>query len=249
MTRVTPTEWVELIDERTHTTYRFNVSWLLSGWECIYGRGCQGIRTAEAPELAEGCCSYGAHLRDADERDQVEAWAARIPDELWQYASVGRRRGPVVRAGANAWRTRVVDGACVFLNRPGSAQGAGCALHQWAERDKVSAQGRKPTVCWQVPLRLDYEHDDGNEVVTVTAWSRRHWGAGGAEFAWWCTAAPAAFGATTPLYVRASGELSELLPAGIWRAARAHLEARRAAGSVVPFALPLPRRRRATQSR
>ena len=256
MSRISASEWVELTDEKAHTTYRIDVSWLTSGWECIYGRGCQGVRTARAPELVEGCCSYGAHLRDREERDQVEAWAARLPEEMWQYAGVGRRRGPVVSAGRQTWRTRVVDGACIFLNRPGSAQGPGCALHQWAERDRVAPLTRKPVVCWQVPMRLDYTpaSDPGsstgvaNEVVTLTAWSRRHWGAGGAEFAWWCTEDPAAFTAPEPLFRRAAAELAQLLPASVWAALREHLETR-LTSEIVPFALPAPRRRRTPTSR
>lgn len=237
------TEWVEIVDSTSATIYRFDVSWLVSGWECIYGRGCQGVRTAPAAELAEGCCSYGAHLRDDAERASVEEWANKIPAELWQYGARGRKAGVVVRAGGGQWRTRVIDGACVFLNRPGSAQGQGCALHSWALRDAVSPVGRKPVVCWQLPVRLDYSDDPRGDVVTVGAWTRAHWGAGGADFAWWCTEAPEAYEAATPLYLRAATELKTLLPAKVWRDLREYLDRRLATSQPAPYPVAQPRQR------
>ena len=37
-------EWVTLIDpENDHRRYTFDVSFLLSDYTCVYGRGCQGI--------------------------------------------------------------------------------------------------------------------------------------------------------------------------------------------------------------
>ena len=47
-------------------------------WQCIYGRGCQGVLTGPAPELAQGCCSYGAHFTDDDDADRVEAAARTL---------------------------------------------------------------------------------------------------------------------------------------------------------------------------
>ena len=37
-------------------------TFLTSNWTCIFGNGCQGVLTGPAPELVQGCCSYGAHL-------------------------------------------------------------------------------------------------------------------------------------------------------------------------------------------
>ena len=43
-------------------TWVFDVTFLTSNWTCIFGNGCQGVLTGPAPELVQGCCSYGAHL-------------------------------------------------------------------------------------------------------------------------------------------------------------------------------------------
>lgn len=88
--------------------------------------------------------------------------------------------------------TRVVDGACVFLNRPGFAGGVGCALHIAAIQAGESTTEWKPSVCWQLPLRVDWalvdENDrDGPETATVRRWTRADWGDHGRTMAWCCT--------------------------------------------------------------
>ena len=66
--RLTPAdahEWVSFEDPAEEREWRFDVTFLLSHWGCLYGCGCQGVLTAPAPEMAQGCCSYGAHFTDA----------------------------------------------------------------------------------------------------------------------------------------------------------------------------------------
>ncbi len=90
--------------------------------------------------------------------------------------------------------TRVVDGACIFLNRPDHPNGAGCAFHQAAVSRGESYLDWKPEVCWQVPMRLDYHRDDNDHLTYILReWKRRDWGEGGADFHWWCTEDPLAF--------------------------------------------------------
>ena len=38
---------------------------------CIYGAGCKGVLDGDATELAQGCCSYGAHFIDDDDVQTV----------------------------------------------------------------------------------------------------------------------------------------------------------------------------------
>ena len=84
--------------------------------------------------------------------------------------------------------SRLVDGACIFLNRPGFAGGIGCALHTAALDAGERPLDWKPEVCWQLPLRLEDEHRrHGHVTSTLREWKRRDWGAGGDEFHWWCT--------------------------------------------------------------
>ena len=124
--------------------------------ECIYGNGCQGVLTGPAPELAQGCCSYGAHFTGQEDADRVEAVARTLGPEVWQFHAKGRK-GVVKKLADGDLGTRLVDDACIFLNRPGFATGPGCALHVEAARRGVSHVELKPEVCWQLPLRREDE--------------------------------------------------------------------------------------------
>ena len=81
---------------------------------------------------------------------------------------------------AERTHTRVVEhghDACIFLNRPGFEGGAGCALHIAAVDAGDSPTEWKPSVCWQLPLRIDWQEiDDDTESATVRRWSRADWG-------------------------------------------------------------------------
>jgi hypothetical protein len=199
-----------------HRTWVFDVTFLASPWTCIYGRGCQGVLTEAAPEMEQGCCSYGAHFVDEDDANAVLAAADRLTDDQWQHRRLAIRRGGPIRRGANdTLVTRMVGEACIFLNRPGFAGGAGCALHRGAIESGERPLDWKPDVCWQLPLRLVEETDaSGHVTSTVREWKRRDWGAGGFEFHWWCTDAPDAFVGTRPVYRELRDELIELV--GRW---------------------------------
>jgi hypothetical protein len=78
-----------------------------------------------------------------------------------------------------------VEGACIFLNRPGFAGGEGCALHLGALAEGDSPIDWKPSVCWQLPIKVDWvDRGDGGEVATVRRWARGDWGEIGEEMAW-----------------------------------------------------------------
>jgi hypothetical protein len=204
-------EWVSFEDPDEHRTWVFDVTFMLSHWGCIFGRGCQGVLTGPTPELEQGCCSYGAHFVDAADRRRVERAAKTLTDEQWQFRRKGLQRGIVKQNQKGEMQTRLVDGACIFLNRPGFPTGAGCALHVAAMQRGVPHLELKPDVCWQLPLRRDEDvHDDGSVTSTIRQWDRRHWGSGGEEFHWWCTEAPEAFTEQEPVYKTLRDELVAL---------------------------------------
>ena len=186
-------EWLSFDDPEEDRTWLFDLTFLLSRWTCIFGRGCQGVLTEAAPELVQGCCSYGAHFTDDDDRTRTEEIARTLTDEEWQFRKVGRKKG-VAQKQDGAWTSLLHKDACVFLNRPGFAGGAGCALHIAAVNRGLPQMALKPEVCWQLPLRrLDSTDELGHVTTTLREWKRRDWGEGGSEFAWWCTDAPDAF--------------------------------------------------------
>ena len=198
-------EFVEVVDG--DTMWRFDPGFLRSNWTCIWGQGCKGILDAPAEHLQQGCCSVGAELTDVDEAMTVSALAATIPEHLWQF------RGSVdaddVFHDASRGNTKVVDGACIFLNRPGFAGGAGCALHLAAVEYGESPIDWKPSVCWQLPIRVEWEmQPSGIEHATVRAWSRADWGAEGTTMAWCCTEEPEAYVGDGPVIDTLAEELA-----------------------------------------
>ncbi|MEO7398579.1 MAG: hypothetical protein ABIW84_08450 [Ilumatobacteraceae bacterium] len=168
------------------TVWRFDRAFLTSNWTCIWGRGCHGIDTEKRADRGLGCCSVGAEIESIDEAMLVAASAAALSPDRFQYHHVASAEG-VFSDDARS-NTRVVDGACVFLNRPGFAGGAGCALHLAAVAVDESPLDWKPSVCWQLPIKVEWEvGDDQIEVATVRAWRRDDWGEDGATMAWCCT--------------------------------------------------------------
>ena len=236
-------EWVSFDDPEEDRTWVFDVTFLLSDWNCIFGRGCQGVLTGPAPELEQGCCSYGAHFTGDDDAERVKAAARTLGPLEWQFAGVGRRGG-VLRTQKDGTRvTRLVDGACIFLNRPGFGAGAGCALHQAALARGAEPLALKPDVCWQLPLRReDRVDDDGHVASTVGQWDRRHWGDGGEQFHWWCTEAPEAFGGPEPVYLQMAAELVALTTPEAYRQLVTYLDARASTGVPLPHPAVRPPR-------
>lgn len=176
----------EVLSPSGDTLWRFERTFLRSNWTCIWGRGCLGILDQPAADLQQGCCSVGAELTDLDEAMNVSALAATVPHRLWQFHD--RVDADDVFSSAERKNTKVVEGACIFLNRPGFHGGEGCALHLAALEYDESPLDWKPSVCWQLPIRVDWQlHDDGVEHATVRRWSRADWGDEGTTMAWCCT--------------------------------------------------------------
>ena len=208
-------EWVSFDDPDEERTWLFDVTFLVSAWTCIFGNGCQGVLTGPAEELVQGCCSYGAHFTDKADADKVAAVARTLGPDVWQFHAKGQK-GVVKKLSDGDLGTRLVDGACIFLNRPGFAAGEGCALHSKALKLGVPPLTMKPDVCWQLPIRRSQEwvtRPDGTEILktTVTEYDRRGWGSGGADLHWYCTGDPAAHVGAKQVWESLADELTELL--------------------------------------
>jgi hypothetical protein len=202
-------EHVEIADG--DVTWRFERSFLTSRWTCIWGQGCKGILDHPAPELQQGCCSVGAELDGPEEGAMVSAYAAMLEPHLFQHHDEAAAGG--VFADEHKLSTRVVDGACIFLNRPGFAGGAGCALHLAAVEADEPPLEWKPSVCWQLPLKVDWV--DGaapdTEVATVRGWTRADWNEDGDEMAWCCTEEPEPYVGDRPVVESLGEELEAMV--------------------------------------
>jgi hypothetical protein len=236
-------EWVGFDDPDEERTWLFDVTFLTSSWTCIFGRGCQGVLTGPAPELVQGCCSYGAHFTGKEDARTVEAAAATLDPSIWQFHKQGKR-GVIAKLPDGDLGTRLVDDACIFLNRPGFPAGPGCALHLAALQRDVSHVELKPEVCWQLPLRREDETgSDGRVTSVIRQWDRGHWGEGGSDFHWWCTEDPAAFVGDEPVYRAMRHELEAMAGPEVYGRLAAYLDARTGpAGSRTLLPHPVVRR-------
>ena len=192
------------------TVWRFDRDFLASKWTCIWGKGCKGINATADESLGHGCCSLGAELDGIDEARDLSAAAATIPAHLFQFHA--EANSGTVFADESYSATRVVDGACIFHNRNGFAGGEGCALHLAAEYFDESPTDWKPSVCWQLPIKVDWEmRDDNVEVATVRRWSRADWGDHGTKMAWCCTEGTDAYVGETSVLDSLGDELSKIV--------------------------------------
>ena len=192
------------------TVWRFDRDFLASNWTCIWGKGCKGINATADESLGHGCCSLGAELDGIDEARDLSAAAATIPAHLFQFHA--EANSGTVFADESYSATRVVDGACIFHNRNGFAGGEGCALHLAAEYFDESPTEWKPSVCWQLPIKVDWEmREDNVEIATVRRWSRADWGDHGTKMAWCCTEGSDAYVGESSVIDSLSHELSGIV--------------------------------------
>jgi hypothetical protein len=190
--------------------WRFEKAFLQSKWTCIWGRGCVGILDVPAPELQQGCCSIGAELADLEDAMTVAAYAATLDPARWQFHDAVDDDD--VFSDATRTNTKLVDGACIFLNRPGFAGGPGCALHLAALAAGESPIDWKPSVCWQLPIHVEWRPlPDGRESATVRRWSRADWGEEGQTMAWCCTEGDVAYVGDRPVIDSLADELTAIV--------------------------------------
>ena len=244
------TEWISFLDDAGES-WLFDLSYFRSNWNCIFGSGCAGIE--ETPNVAahRGCCSYGAHFADDEDLVRVMEVAAVLPSDLWELNG-HRPQMEGTKADLNALVdslttldddgdrvTRIVDGACVFQNRPGYSTGPGCAIHFAAEAAELNPLEWKPEVCWQLPIRVEHHLDDNDHAThLVRQWTRADWGEAGEDLGWWCSEAEEAYSGTTSAARYLYAEIEALAGTRVADALVAQVEN---TGTVVQ--LPLPTRK------
>ena len=252
-----PRTWVEFDDPASEPDaverYRCDLTWLTSNWTCTFGSGCRGI-DATKPDL--GCCVLGAHFTgEQDEAHTASVMTTLTPHE-WQFHDEAHSASGWVETDEDGERkTRVVDGACIFLNRPGfgdsrassddgsddvanAGPGLGCALHQKAWATGVEPWSLKPEVCWQLPIRRSYRRvtmPDGEEYLetTIAEYDRRGWGSGGHDLDWYCSGNSEAHVGADPVYLSQRPELIELMGRAAYDVLVTHCEAHLAAASAL----------------
>lgn len=207
-----------IVVETVERRWQFDARFLRSSWRCIYGGGCRGLHWSQDSARADGCCTEGAALTDAQDFVIVSKAVARLDPQKWQYAARAKRVGWFKQLPNGVVGTRVTNEGCIFLNRPGFAPtGAGCALHFASiERGERPLDG-KPNVCWQFPLRrTDSADDHGRETSMIHPWMSNDWKAAGGTREWFCTTSAEAFTAKDPVWKTLSEELCEIVGEAVY---------------------------------
>ena len=213
-------DWLEVEDEVGEITWRVDAAFLNSNWMCIWDKGCAGIEREADVDRQLGCCSVGAQMLDEQEAMLISALAATLGPDRAQFAAEISASGAL---SDDAQNTRLVEGACILLNRPGFPGGAGCALHGEAIANGESPIDWKPSVCWQLPLKVERtKSGDGSDLATLRGWQRGDWGPDGEAMAYCCTEpatsatyAADAYVSETPVHVSLRAELSALMGADV----------------------------------
>lgn len=202
-----PRAWSDIRDQTGQAlVFHCDLTWLTSRWHCIYRHGCPGV---DRPH--QGCCSTGTYWADPADRTRVEQAARRLTPDLWQYHAAGHAGGTTRPAPGGPGHTRVVDGACIFLNREDFPTGPGCALHFLAQREARSPIATKPEVCWQIPLLVTRHHSPDATIVTITEHRRTDWGPAGVFMRWWCPSDTLTHTAAHPVYLTCAEELRAIM--------------------------------------
>jgi hypothetical protein len=226
--------WYQFNDvTKKDVVWRVNASFLLSNWNCIYGRGCAGIfgATAETYQPDVACCVVGTHLT-AGEVERLDGYVAEMTEEDigpkglayirkhgWRKDSGGAHDPGDMDAYIS--RTRLRDGGCVMAKRAGDGdKKTGCAFVHYGNRmgkpDHISVM---PLICWRVPLMLSHETEPYTlrEVRVVHPVDADVWGDGDEPeerdtwMKWWCTDTPDAYTGTNPVYRLMGLELKAMM--------------------------------------
>lgn len=212
-------QWVE-IPGGEHN-WLVDMNFMLSGFGCSWGCGCQGI--SSEPEF--GCCKIGASLLDS-ELEKVKGLVAQLTDAEWQYRTKKWHVRSPFKDGDSHRHTAVNKRAngttgCVFSNSPDFPGGAGCAFHIAAVNRGDSPLDWKPEVCWTVPIYASWVEELG--VFLLRMQGRADWTGGEPDYdaiKWWCTDDSVSWGDAEPFFVRYWEELQRItdgLDNGAWR--------------------------------
>lgn len=220
-----PTDWLEFEKPDNKGSYlRVHLGFMLSNWSCIYGQGCPGIVSEGEEGVATdiGCCRQGAHIIDPEDLKKVTEHVAMLTDEDWDEENrlQAEKGGWLVtyKEGEDAdgeisTKTRVVNRGCIFANRHtgsvGSTGKIGCAFHHLGQRLGKSHTELMPDICWQLPLYMDPEDEDG--VETLRPYDADQWDASDDWMKWWCIDTPDAYHSDRAVYITLEEEIRAMI--------------------------------------
>jgi hypothetical protein len=203
-------QWHEVVSPGGER-WLINLPWLLSGYECIWGRGCEGTFNKSYPgSESSGCCGNGVCVTKPD-RIQIKKKLAQM--EPWEWQEHGKYRRLFDWQRQESIQTRMKkqpNGSrhtCIFHNDDDHAS-PGCAFHGAALRRDESPLDWKPEACITVPFKVMYDETLEATILTIID-SGRDWNG----IDWWCGDDPKAWLSSTPVYRRMADELAKQVDA------------------------------------
>lgn len=225
--------WVVFHDENGRE-FHFDQTFMLSGYNCIWGQGCKGIYKDSSDNPVRGCCAHSFYFDgDQEEIDRVTEHVNRLTDTEWQNKHVADKDGRWdARRGTSIHGGRVVGGKCIFYNDDDWEHGGGCALHLAALNRGEDYIDWKPAACVMVPLDVDasdYDEETNEGITYVAEYAHEHWSRNDDEpgervLDWWCTEDSIAFQSPNPLYVTAEKELRHFIGDVVYEKARDYFD-------------------------
>ena len=215
-----PREWIEFADpaDPDHLI-RADLTWLLSRWTCIFGRGCHGIIAGPGRRrllLARRVL----HRRGRREAGHGAA-AKLLTPQTWQHYrrglqelhrdGHGRRHEP---GPAHRHPARTARASSSTTPTSPAAAAARCTARRCATAcTRWSTSRTCAGSCRSAATRSGPSGPTARRsCVTVLAeFDRRGWGEGGHDLHWWCTSSPDAHVGSEPMYLSYGPELTALI--------------------------------------
>jgi hypothetical protein len=92
------------------------------------------------------------------------------------------------------------------------SNGPSRSIYYVAPHTVASPIDSKPSVCWQLPIKVDWEPGPQDaETATVRRWTRGDWGAEGETMAWCCTEGSLAYVGDRPVIDSLGAELEAIV--------------------------------------
>lgn len=214
------TEWLEFVDpEDPEMLFRVNVSFLTSGYNCIFGRGCPGLLN-RGVDYTRGCCERGVTFVNDEDYENIQKSVDMLTEEDCDNLEHVQEKGWAMKSPkGKPYKTKKVNGACIFRNTTPGREG--CAFHVLGMRVGVNPAELKPNICWTVPIRSEVDWDDRHDVFvhTISAWDADDWGgtdddeeeSGRGHMGYWCIDTPDAYNGLQPMYQSHAYELTKLM--------------------------------------
>ena len=146
----------------------------------------------------------------------ISALAAMLEPERFQYHAEAAATGGIFSDDTRA-TTRVVDGACIFLNRPGLRRRRRLRPAPGRARRRRVADRVEAVGVLAAAGRVDWEPlADGRERPRCGAGPRADWGDEGETMAWCCTEGDRAYVGDRPVIESLAEELEDIVGSEVY---------------------------------